>query len=212
MRRPYLPGKPAQFAENYRGQVDRVLQIAGALATTLAWMHEHAPYCIHRDVNASNVFFARKGGPPVLGDFGIAHLQGFPNKPDSAEIISGPWFWRPPEMDCGDCYSVEPPADVFMLGGLIYEALSGGEYLPQTSYWGGTPPHERPEYSLRRHTADKRIGAVEELLRGMLEVEPGRRTPAREVAALCRAITSKRGKTFALPVPTFEGPALHQFA
>jgi hypothetical protein len=194
MRRP---GRARRFAAQYRGRVDRVLEIAGSLAGTLGWMHAHAPRCVHRDVHTQNVFFPAPGAAPVLGDFGIAHLDGFEPKPESAVHGSGAWFWRPPELDQGDHYSVTPAADVFMLGGLIYEALSGGEYLPAAREWGGGFPHEEAPYSLRRHTMDVRLVAVDELLRAMFAPEPTARLGAAEVALWCRSIVGERRQVIA---------------
>lgn len=212
MREPPRPDRPSRFCEPFHGRIDRVLEIAEALANTLAWMHAHTPRCVHRDVNTGNVFFAEVGGPPVLGDFGIAHLDPFPPKPEGAECLSGSWFWRPPELDRGDCYSTEPAADVFMLGGLIYESLSGGEYLPAHREWNGAFPHEAADLSLRRHTADPRIQAVDQLLRAMWRTEPERRPSAWEVASTCRTIrrgaaTSGQRKRSSRPAPASPTPA-----
>jgi len=51
-----------RWAEAYGGNVNRMLEIAGGLAATLALMHEKEPRCIHRDLNVSNVLFATPGG------------------------------------------------------------------------------------------------------------------------------------------------------
>lgn len=185
MRRP---ARTRRFAALYRGQVDRVLEIAASLAETLAWMHAHAPRCVHRDLHTQNIFFPAPGAAPVLGDFGIAHLEGFDPKPEGAVHGSGAWFWRPPELDRGDHYSVTPAADVFMLGGVIYEALSGGEYLPAARDWGGGFPHETPVYSLRRHSGDARVAAVDVLLRAMFASDPADRIDAADVALACRTL------------------------
>src|SRR5204863_328078 len=48
-------GKIVRYAEEYKGNVDRVLGIAELVARTLAFMHEHS--AVHRDVKTANIFF-----------------------------------------------------------------------------------------------------------------------------------------------------------
>ena len=108
--------------------------------------------------------------------------------PAHAADVPDEWCWRPPELGRRDGPGASPASDVFMLGGLIYEALSGGRRLPPASGWPGPCVHERPEYSLRRDTTDPRVAAVSALLRRMLVVNPKRRLTARQVARACRGI------------------------
>jgi len=181
-----------QWAEPYSGNIDRVLEIAEALANTLAFMHEGARPCVHGQVVASNVLLERPGGRAVLADFGNARLDGYALGPDAPDL-AGEWPWRPPELGRGDVRAAVPASDVFMLGGLIYEALSGGRLLPPASRWPASTVHERPEYSLRRYTDDPRVGAVSALLGRMLTARPKHRLSARQVTRACRAI--RRGES-----------------
>lgn len=188
MWRDGAEGAPGGWAESYRGNVDRVLEIAAALATTLAAMHDRPRRIVHRDVTAENVFFAQAGGAPVLGDFGAARVDGFAARPTEA-VGSDPTRWRPPELGVGlDADLHGPAGDVFMLGGLVYQALSGGRVLPPACHWDGACVHRRPEYTLTQDSDDPRVVAVEALLERMLARDPGYRLPAREIARMCRAI------------------------
>lgn len=189
-----LAGGEGRWAEAYQGDVGRVLEIAEGLATTLAVMHEREPWCIHRDLNASNVLFARPGGAPILADFGIAHPHGYPDRPckaagmeDSASGSSAPWRWRPPELTRAGAEET-PAVDVFMLGGLIVESLSEGLDLPAGAYWPDVELSPDPEQLLVHHSTDPRVGLVVELAGRMLASDPIRRPPARAVAHACRSI------------------------
>jgi serine/threonine protein kinase len=199
------------WAEPYAGNVARVVEIAEGLATTLAALHDGPRRIVHRDVTTGNVFFAVPGGPPVLGDFGMAHVEGGPARPaprdDAPPSWSGPGVWRPPELDDGDGYTMGPAGDVFMLGALMYNALSGGRCLPPPQAWGGASVHATPEYTLRRHTDDPRVVAVEALLDRMLTRYPAHRLPAREVARVCRAIRSLPSGAPPAGAPPRERPA-----
>ena len=177
------------WAEPYRGNVDRVLEIAEALATTLAAMHDGRRRVVHRDVTPGNVFFAEAGGAPLLGDFGIALVYGVAEHPADTPR-SEPWAWRPPELDARTGCDLGPSGDVFMLGGLVYQALSGGRLLPHAGDWESASVHERPEHTLRQDSDDPRVTAVEALLARMLTRDPADRLPAREVARVCRALRS----------------------
>ena len=180
----------ARWSEDYEGNFDRVLEIAEGLAATLAVMHEREPRCVHRDLNASNVLFATPGGPPVLADFGIAHLKGYPVRLADA----APWRWRPPELARPGAEST-PTADVFMLGGLIVEALCGGRDLPLRAYWPEAELPAHPESLLARHRADPRAGVVIDLVGRMLASDPAHRPTARGVAQACREIRDQESAT-----------------
>lgn len=180
-------GIGGRWSEDFRGRIDRVLEIAEGVATTLAFMHDGPRRCVHGHVLAGNVLLTSTGGRPVLGDFGYASLADSPFGSQATDVTEH-WCWRPPELSRDDAGSASPAADVFMLGGLIYEALSGGRRLPPASAWPEPSVHERVEHSLLRDTHDPRIGAVSALLGRMLVTNPALRLSARQVARACRGI------------------------
>ena len=185
-------GTGGRWAEPYGGNIDRVLEIAETIANTLTFMHEGPRQCVHGQVLASNVLLEGPGGRALLADFGDARLDGYALGPDATDLpVERPW--RPPEIGRAVVRAATPASDVFMLGGLIYEALSGGRHLPPASRWPAPSVHERPEYSLRRSTNDPRVGAVSALLGRMLTARPKHRFTARQVARACRAI--RRGES-----------------
>jgi hypothetical protein len=101
-------------------------------------------------------------------------------------VRSGAWHWRPPELDVGDVGS--RASDVFMLGGLVFEALSGGFVLPPAEEWAGRSPHDAHDHHLGRWTTDFRIPVVHRLLHRLLAMNPADRPSADEVAERCREI------------------------
>ena len=180
-------GLRGRWSENFRGRIDRVMTIAEGVATTLAFMHEGPRRCVHGHVVAGNVLLSAAGGRPVLGDFGYASLAGSPVGMHSTDVAEH-WSWRAPELSHDGGEPASPASDVFMLGGLIYEALSGGRRLPPASGWPEPRVHERREHSLLRDTNDPRINAVSALLGRMLVTSPELRLSARQVARACRGI------------------------
>lgn len=190
---PYYAGPLEKRFRDFTGNIDRVLEVVETLATTLAWMHDHKPLYVHRDVHAGNVFFDVETDRAKLGDFGLVVVED----PNSGPLIStaveefGPWQWRPPELHKGSPDLHNPLSDVYLLGGVIYGALTGGEHLVQTEQ-GGIFAHEKPELSIVRFSSDARVPHVNKLLRYMLAREPKQRIRAHRVAELCRKIRAWR--------------------
>jgi serine/threonine-protein kinase len=94
------------------------LELARALA------HAHERGIVHRDVKPSNVLISRSGSIKLV-DFGIAHDDHVPSSPEPLD--AGATFGTPaymaPEQILGE--PVDARADIFSLGVLLYQLLSG---------------------------------------------------------------------------------------
>ncbi len=202
----------AEGGENgYRGKLDRVLEIGIALAETLEWMHGHEPQTVHRDVHTSNVFFEIEGGEPILGDFGIVHVHdgGKADVTGGMEAL-GPWRCRPPELQPGSENARLPATDVYQLGSLMYEALSGGISIPLPERIDGTFTHESPDYTLTQFSDDPRVPLLSTLLRRALASNHLHRITAGEMLQTLRAIRSWTAETSLPPLVSAETAFLQE--
>src|SRR5581483_10808385 len=108
--------------------VAETLELGVALATALGRAHEQG--IVHRDLKPENVLFT-DDGRPLIADLGLAkHFDR--NQPGASQSVSlstsgaliGTAGYAAPEQ-LTDGTRVGPPADVFALGAILYEALTG---------------------------------------------------------------------------------------
>jgi serine/threonine protein kinase len=93
------------------------------LALLGALYHAHQRGVLHRDVKPENVLF-NKEGMPKLADFGIAKVLGDGAGTRTATgMIMGTPAYMAPEQGSGE--PVSPATDVYAIGAMLYELLSG---------------------------------------------------------------------------------------
>ena len=135
---PFVPGGTlrARLEAGPLG-VEETVALGIALGTALGAAHERG--IVHRDVKPENVLFTAEGRP-LLADLGLGkHFdRSAPGASQSLSLTAtgamrGTAGYMAPEQ-LTDAASVGPPADVFALGAVLYECLSG---LP--AFEGETP-------------------------------------------------------------------------
>jgi serine/threonine protein kinase len=109
---------------------DGVLPILESLRiveqTARAAHHVHQKGVIHRDLKPANILIRHEDGTPVIIDFGLARdALGI----DPRITESGIWLGTPayiaPEQALGEASRVDSRADVYSLGAILYELLTG---------------------------------------------------------------------------------------
>jgi tetratricopeptide (TPR) repeat protein len=84
----------------------------------------HQAGIVHRDLKPANILLTGDGVPKVT-DFGLAKLVGGDSgRTRSGEVIGSPSYMAPEQAE-GHARDVGPPADVYALGAILYETLTG---------------------------------------------------------------------------------------
>ena len=155
--------------------------IAGQVASGLAAAHRLG--VVHRDIKPGNVMLTT-AGVKIL-DFGIAALAFGPDA-DGGRLIGTPTYTAPERMRPG---APAPAGDVYSLGVLLYEMLTG------------RPPWSFPDWqqAIATHRAGTGIPPIQTpgvpprliaLTMACLSPDPGRRPTAAEVAATASDLRS----------------------
>lgn len=163
---------------------DDVAAVAAELAEALHVVH--AAGVVHRDLKPSNVLFAPASLPGArprakLADFGIAVLLDAARVTSPGTIIGTAAYLAPEQVRGAD---PAPPADVYALGLVLLEALTGTRAYPHADGVGAALArlNEPPT------VPDTLSPQWRDLLARMLDDDPGRRPTAAEVAGAASAL------------------------
>jgi serine/threonine protein kinase len=114
--------------------VHTTISLATGLLEALA--HAHASGILHRDIKPENIMFAREDVPKLL-DFGLAIQLSLSDTDETQSairgVVAGTLGYMSPEQVRGEG-DLDGRSDLFSLGAVLYEALSG-----QPAFPGATP-------------------------------------------------------------------------
>jgi len=155
------PLPPAQAAE-----------LVETLARAVQFVHERG--LIHRDLKPANILLTDQG-IPKLADFGLAKRLDQDQGLTRTQAVLGTASYLAPEQAAGDKHALGPAADVYALGAILYEVLTG------------QPPFRAETYELTIHQvlSEEALpptqlrpevpAELEAICLKCLEKEPGRR-------------------------------------
>jgi outer membrane protein assembly factor BamB len=175
----FVPAPSLQDTVGKNGPLpeEAVWKLAAGLAEALRAIH--ASGLVHRDLKPGNVLMAADG--PRLIDFGIARvLDG--TRLTSTDGVLGTPSYMSPEQARGS--SVDPPSDIFSLGGVVYFAATG-----QAPFGGGIPAALLYRIVFDEPNLDGLPPQLRSLVAACLDKNPATRpTPAQLATALMPAV------------------------
>jgi outer membrane protein assembly factor BamB len=175
----FVPAPTLQDTVGKNGPLpeEAVWKLAAGLAEALRAIH--ASGLVHRDLKPGNVLLAADG--PRLIDFGIARvLDG--TRLTSTDGVLGTPSYMSPEQARGS--GVDPPSDIFSLGGVVYFAATG-----QAPFGGGIPAALLYRIVFDEPNLDGLPPQLRSLVAACLDKNPATRpTPAQLATALMPAV------------------------
>jgi serine/threonine-protein kinase len=179
----------AKFSRGRRLTIETVLDLGVQLCSGLQAAHDQG--VIHRDVKPSNILLDSQLRARLV-DFGLARLVGGTNVTTTGTLC-GTLGYVPPEVVLGE--AADPGSDIFSLGVVLYELLTGRLPFAVTS----TAAHlyavvnEQPE-PLTRHRGDAPPGLEAALERALARDRALRYATAAEFGADLNALSRQPGR------------------
>jgi serine/threonine protein kinase/predicted Zn-dependent protease len=102
--------------------IRQAAELIAKVARTVHYAHEHG--ILHRDIKPGNILLDRKG-EPHLTDFGLARLVETASTVTHTMDVLGTPSYMAPEQAVGNNAAVSSATDVYGLGAVLYQLLTG---------------------------------------------------------------------------------------
>ena len=102
--------------------IRQAVELMAKVARTVHYAHEHG--ILHRDIKPGNILLDAKGGPH-LTDFGLARLIESESSVTQTLDVLGTPSYMAPEQAVGNNAAVSNVTDVYGLGAVLYQLLTG---------------------------------------------------------------------------------------
>ena len=155
----------------------RAASIVDQMAAALSAAHRQG--IVHRDVKPGNVLLDEEGNA-YLTDFGVALDVGAPEKTSGTMMRGTPAYLSPEQIRLEPAV---PASDVYALGVVLYEMLTGEHPFPASSLTALLDQHLRdPLPSLRQSRPDAPVGVDDVIAKATAKVVDDRFTDPLQLA------------------------------
>ena len=101
---------------------ERARELLTPVASGLA--HAHSLGITHRDLKPANILMTQ-GGTPIVSDFGVAQSLELERMTLTGAVVGTPAYMAPEQQRAIPGATVGPRSDVYALGVILYESLTG---------------------------------------------------------------------------------------
>ena len=122
----HIKGKPlSHFLNEHKRLPSRQAVLIAKLIAT-AMFEPHQKGIVHRDLKPDNIQIDEDRHQPVIMDFGLAHFD-MPDEPQLTQDgqLMGTPYYMSPEQAIGHSNEIGPLTDLYALGVILYEMLTG---------------------------------------------------------------------------------------
>lgn len=194
----YIEGKSLAdyISRDKPPQQRQTVAVVRKLAQALQGAHERG--IVHRDLKPANVMVKKANKEPVIMDFGLARvLTQQESRMTKDGALLGTPAYMPPEQVAGNVEAMGPLCDVYSLGVILYEMLTGMLPFegPVYAILGQIMATEPPPPSQHRADLDPRLEAL--VLKAMAKKPEDR---FQSMAAFAQALGDYL-RTDSVPVP-----------
>jgi serine/threonine protein kinase len=181
--------------------VEITRQICAALGAA------HSKEIVHRDIKPENIILTRDedGLLVKILDFGVAILKESDTQTKTNALIGTAVYFSPEQAQCLDRKKIDGRADIYSLGAMVYEMLTGTTVFTATSLAGYVHQHinATPEPPSQRQPAFSISPELDRVvLRALEKIPEVRFASAREFAqSLKQAIEGTVKATVPIAVP-----------